>query len=174
MTSSVLKLPGKTKEEQEQSKLTWNSEHCTSVPDFYTIGYSGRSISEFIGTLKNAGVVTVVDIRFAPVSRFKPEFSKSNLRRSLENNEINYLHKPNWGVPRDIRSLSIGKRTRGDIWVWYDVNILPSAVKRNLDDFFNSMEHPIALMCVEYDPTECHRHRLFLGLERLGLTGCDL
>ena len=174
MTSSVLKLPEKTKEEQKQSKLVWNSEHCTSAPDFYTIGYSGRSISEFIDTLKNAGVVTVVDIRFVPVSRFKPEFSKNNLKRSLENNEVNYLHKPDWGVPRDIRSVSIGKRTRADIWVWYDANILPNVVKRNLDDFFNSMEHPIALMCVEYDPTECHRHRLFLGLERLGLIGCDL
>ena len=174
MTSSVLKLPGKTKEEQKQSKLIWNSEHYTSVPDFYTIGYSGRSISEFIDILKNAGVVTVVDIRFVPVSRFKPEFSKNNLKGSLENNELNYLHKPDWGVPRDIRSLSIGKRTREDIWVWYDANILPNVVKKNLDDFFNSMEHPIALMCVEYDPTECHRHRLFLGLERLGLAGCDL
>lgn len=174
MTSSVLKLPEKTREEQRQSKLMWNSEHCKSAPDFYTIGYSGRNISEFIDTLRNAGVATVVDIRFAPVSRFKPEFSKNNLKRSLETNKINYLHKPDWGVPRDIRSLSIGKRTREDIWVWYDANILPNAVKRNLDDFFNSMEHPVALMCVEYDPVECHRHRLFLGLERLGLTGCDL
>ena len=174
MINSVLKLPEKTKDEQKQSKLAWNSEHCISTPDFYTIGYSGRSINDFINTLKNASIATVVDIRFAPVSRFKPEFSKNNLKRSLENNEINYLHKPDWGVPRDIRAFSIGKRTREDIWVWYDANILPNVVKRNLDEFFNSMEHPIALMCVEYDPTECHRHRLFLGLERLGLTGCDL
>jgi uncharacterized protein (DUF488 family) len=174
VVNSVLKLPEKTKDEQKQSKLAWNSEHCTSTPDFYTIGYSGRSINDFIDTLKNEDIATLVDIRFVPVSRFKPEFSKNNLKRSLENNGINYLHKPDWGVPRDIRAFSIGKRTREDIWVWYDANILPNVVKRNLDDFFNSMEHPIALMCVEYDPRECHRHRLFLGLERLGLTGCDL
>ncbi len=174
MISSVLKLPEKTKDEQKQSKLSWNSEHCTSAPDFYTIGYSGRTINDFIDVLRNAGVATLVDIRFAPVSRFKPEFSKNNLKRSLENNGIAYLHRPDWGVPRDIRAFSIGKQTREDIWIWYDANILPNVAKRNLDEFFNSMEHPVAFMCVEYDPTECHRHRLFLGLERLGLIGCDL
>ncbi len=174
MVNSTLKLPEKTKDEQIQSKLSWNAEHCTSTPDFYTIGYSGRSISDFIDVLKNVGVATLVDIRFVPVSRFKPEFSKNNLKKSLEEKRIAYLHKPDWGVPRDIRAFSIGKETRDDIWAWYDANIVPTVIKKNLDDFFNSMEHPIAMMCVEYDPKECHRHRLFLGLERLGLTGCDL
>lgn len=174
MISSVLKLPEKTKDEQKQSKLSWNSEHCTSAPDFYTIGYSGRTINDFIDVLRNAGVATLVDIRFAPVSRFKPEFSKNNLKRSLENNGIAYLHRSDWGVPRDIRAFSIGKGTRDDIWTWYDSYVLPKVVKRNLDEFFNSMEHPIALMCVEYDPTQCHRHRIFLALERVGLRGCDL
>lgn len=174
MATSALRLPEKAKDEQKRSKLSWNSEHCKSEPDFYTIGYSGREINEFIDIVRKAGVATLVDIRFSPVSRFKPEFSKNNLKRSLEENGINYIHKPDWGVPRDIRAFSIGKQTRDDIWVWYDANILPNVVKRNLDGFFNSMEHPVALMCVEYDPTECHRHRLFLGLERLGLTGCDL
>jgi len=174
INSPLLKLPEKTKDEQRQSKASWNTKHCTSAPDFYTIGYSGKSIDEFINTLKDAGVATVVDIRFAPVSRFKPEFSKNNLKRSLENNGILYIHRPEWGVPRDIRAYSIGKRTRDDIWAWYDTNVLPNVVKKNVDGFFNSMEHPVALMCVEYDPTECHRHRIFLGLEGLGLTGCDL
>ncbi len=174
MTTSILKLPEKTKDEQRQSKISWNATHCTSAPDFYTVGYSGKSISEFMGELKNAGVVTLVDVRFAPVSRFKPEFSKNNLKGALEANGISYLHKPDWGVPRDIRAFSIGKQTRDDIWVWYDANVLPNVAKTNLDEFFNSMEHPVAFMCVEYDSTECHRHRIFLGLERQGLRGCDL
>jgi len=172
--TSSLKLPEKTRIEQQQSKTIWNSEHCTSEPDFYTIGYSGRIIDEFINIVRNAGIATVVDIRSLPVSRFKPEFSKNNLKRSLEANGIIYIHRPEWGVPRDIRSFSIGKQTRDDIWDWYDTYILPNVIKKNLDDFFNSMEHPIVLMCMEYDPTECHRHRLFLGLERSGFTGCDL
>jgi uncharacterized protein (DUF488 family) len=175
MTISNLKLPEKSKDEQRQSKAAWNLEHCKSDhPDFYTIGYSGRSMEDFLYVLTNAGVATLIDIRFAPVSRFKPEFSKNNLKGALEMVGIAYIHRPDWGVPRDIRAFSIGKRTRDDIWDWYDTNILPSVANRNLFQFFNMMEHPAAYMCVEYDPTECHRHRVFLGLERLGLTGCDL
>lgn len=174
MLDVTLKLPEKTLIEQKQSKISWNLAHCTMEPDFYTVGYSGRGINDFIDTLKKAGIATLVDIRYSPVSRFKPEFSKCNLQASLKANGISYLHKSDWGVPRDIRALSIGKQTRDVIWAWYDTNVLPNVVKKNLDEFFNSMEHPAAFMCTEYDPTECHRHRLFLALERLGLTGCDL
>ena len=174
MVNTNLKLPEKTRAEQRESKLAWNREHCTHEPDFYTVGYSGRGIEEFIKTLKEAGIATVVDIRNVPVSRFKPEYSKNNLKNALENQGISYIHQPDWGVPRDIRAFSIGKETRDAIWEWYDTHVVPNVVKRNLDEFFNSMEHPIALMCVEYDPTECHRHRLFLSLENIGLTGCDL
>ena len=174
MVTSILKLPEKTKEEQIQSKISWNDQHCIAVPDFYTIGYSGRSIFDFLKALRDANVATLVDVRFSPISRFKPEYSKANLKKSVEARGIAYVHKPDWGVPRDIRAFSIGKDTRDDIWDWYDANILPSITKNNLNEFFNSMEHPIALMCVEYDPKECHRHRIFLGLERLGFIGRDL
>jgi uncharacterized protein (DUF488 family) len=172
--SFALKLPEKTLEEQKRNKISWNARHYTSEPDFYTIGYAGKDTKTFIGILRKANIATLVDIRFSPISRFKPEFSKNNLKNSMEVNGIAYIHRPDWGVPRDIRAYSVGKQTRDDIWTWYDANILPNVVEGNLDSFFNAMEHPIALMCVEYDPTECHRHRIFLGLERLGLRGCDL
>lgn len=174
-SSSFLKLPTKTVNDQRQSKILWNIEHCPQrESDFYTIGYSGRTIADFIDTLERANVATLVDIRFVPVSRYKPEFSKNNLKRALKDNGITYVHRPEWGVPRDIRADSIGEDTREKIWSWYDTNIVPIVVKKNVDEFFNSMEHPVAFMCVEYDPTECHRHRLALGFERLGLGGCDL
>jgi hypothetical protein len=40
--------------------------------------------------------------------------------------------------------------------------------------FMNGFEHPVALMCTEIDPHECHRHRLSLALEGMGLNGFDL
>lgn len=174
MQHSALKLQEKSVVEQRKSKVFWDLKHRASQPDFYTIGYSGRDIHSFVDTLKKAGIATLVDIRYTPISRFKPEFSKNNLKQAMEAHGINYIHRPDWGVPREIRAYSIGERTRDSIWVWYDSNVLPNVAKKNLDEFFNSMEHPITLMCVEYDPTECHRHRLFLGLEKLGLRGCDL
>ncbi len=174
MLDTTLKLPEKTVAEQRRSKILWNLNHSSLQPDFYTIGYSGRPINDFINSLINAGVATLVDVRYSPVSRFKPEFSKGNLTALLGEHDINYVHKPDWGVPRDIRALSIGKPDRNDIWTWYDANVLPTVVKKNMDEFFNSMVHPVAFMCTEYDPAECHRHRIFLGLEGLGLKGRDL
>jgi uncharacterized protein (DUF488 family) len=172
---TFLNLPEKSASEQKESKTAWNRQHCPfGEADFYTIGYQGRKIDEFISALTKAGVVTLVDVRFSPVSRYKPDFSKSNLREKLASNFISYIHKPDWGVPRDIRAFSIGKDNREAIWDWYDVNVLPNVAKKNVDEFFNSMEHPVAFMCMEYDPTECHRHRITLGLEKLGLVGCDL
>jgi uncharacterized protein (DUF488 family) len=174
LKSSILKLPEKSLKKQKESKIRWNQEHCSSDPDFYTIGYSGKDMANFINSLQQVGIATLVDIRFTPISRYKPEFSKNNLRQAVESVGIHYVHRSDWGVPREIRAYSVGKNNKNDIWDWYDSNVLPKVVNGNLDNFLNSMEHPIALMCVEYDPTECHRHRLFLGLERVGLRGCDL
>ena len=174
MATTHLKLPEKTRAKQQERKLAWNREHCVYEPDFYTAGYSGLEIDKFIEKLKEVGVATVVDIRNVPVSRFKPEYSKNNLKAALEAQSISYIHQPDWGVPRDVRAFCIGKETRDDIWEWYDTYVVPNVVKRNLDEFFNSMEHPVVFLCVEYDPTECHRHRIALGFERLGLVGRDL
>ncbi|MDP2953511.1 MAG: DUF488 domain-containing protein, partial [Chloroflexota bacterium] len=85
---SVLELPEKSAVEQKRSKESWNLEHSAAHPNFYTIGYSGRNLDTFINTLKQAGVVTLVDIRFTPLSRFKPEFSKNNLKKDIETHGI--------------------------------------------------------------------------------------
>lgn len=174
VVDSYLKLPEKTKRNQIRSKLKWNLEHYTSSPDFYTIGYSGRTINEFVSTLLTAGAATLIDIRFFPVSRYKPEFSKKNLKNSLETQGITYLHRSDWGIPRNIRAISAGKQNRDDIWKWYDNNVLPGILENEIFLLQDSVKQPYTFMCSELDPTECHRHRIFLGLESLGYTGRDL
>ena len=159
---------------QTQNQLNWNQERSSDTADFYTIGYSGRSIHEFICSLTEAGVACLVDVREFPVSMFKPAFSKRNLRSSLEAIGIEYLHAPDVGVPRDIRALAIGKHDRSDIWEWYDAHVIPEIAGKNLTRFFNAFQHPVALMCVELDPTACHRHRIALALESAGLRSFDL
>lgn len=169
-----LKLPENSKAEKISNKIRWNNKHYTASPDFYTIGYAGRSISDFVHILTEHEIATLVDIRYSPVSRFKPDYNKSNLKKIVESHGIEYIHKSDWGVPKDIRSFSVGADNRDAIWKWYDEHVLPNIVKRNMDEFFNGMNHPVALMCVEFDPTECHRHRVFLGLAKIGLQGYDL
>jgi uncharacterized protein (DUF488 family) len=105
---------------------------------------------------------------------YRPELSKSNLKRLTEEKGLIYEHFPELGVPRDIRAKAIDTGSREAIWEWYDENVVDSYIGKNLHRFLNGFEHPVALMCVELDPRECHRHRLFLKLEQMGLTGFDL
>jgi uncharacterized protein (DUF488 family) len=129
---------------------------------------------EIIESLKSAGVRSLVDIRQMPVSMYRPELSKSNLKRAIEEHGMKYFHLPELGVPRDIRAKAIETGDRSVIWEWYDEFVAEPLVGKNLHWFLNCMEHPAALMCVEIDPQECHRHRLVLTLEELGLRGYDL
>jgi hypothetical protein len=85
-----------------------------------------------------------------------------------------YVHMPELGVPRDIRAKAIETGSRDVIWAWYDEYVVEPYLRMNLHRFLNAVEHPVALMCVEIDPQECHRHRLFVALERLGLRGFEL
>jgi hypothetical protein len=50
----------------------------------------------------------------------------------------------------------IDSGTRDTIWEWYDRNVVAANFGRNLHRFLN-LDHPIAMMCMECDPTECHR-----------------
>jgi uncharacterized protein (DUF488 family) len=105
---------------------------------------------------------------------YRPELSKSNLARLLDENGIQYAHFPQLGVPRDIRAKAIESGSRTVIWKWYDEHVVGPFFRKNLHFFLNCVEHPVAMMCTEIDPQECHRHRIALALEGMGLRGFDL
>jgi uncharacterized protein (DUF488 family) len=169
-----LVLPTDPMSIQIRNRLTWNEQRSAEAADFFTIGYVGRSVEEVIWALLAHDVVSLVDIRYTPVSQYKPEFSKRNLEAAVESAGLHYLHLPTLGVPRDIRGRSVGEPDRTAIWEWYDRHVVDRFARRNMHQFFNALEHPIAFMCVEADPTACHRHRMSLGLEAVGLKSFDL
>jgi len=169
-----LKLPTQSARRQADGKDLWNEARSPDSADFFTLGYSGRTIEALLETLQTAGIRTLIDIRQNAISMYRPELSKSNLKSSLETNGIVYVHLPELGVPRDIRAKAIATGTRDVIWDWYDEHVARPYVGRNLHHFLNSVEHPVAMMCAELDPAECHRHRLFVALEEKGLRGFDL
>jgi uncharacterized protein (DUF488 family) len=169
-----LTLPSASTKSQIENKLQWNEARSASSADFFTLGYSGRKTPEMLESLISSGVRTLVDIRQNPVSMYRPELSKKNLQEILNEIGIQYVHLPELGVPRDVRGKAIETGSRDVIWAWYDENVVPEFAGRNLHIFLNAFEHPIALMCTELDPNECHRHRLSLALEGLGMKGFDL
>lgn len=167
-----LNLPSAPVKQQIANKAEWNESRPPEKADFFTFGYSGRKTEEILGLLRQHGVRTLVDIRQNAVSMYRPELSKGNLAHLLDKNGIGYAHLPELGVPRDIRAKAIETGSREVIWTWYDENVIASLL--NLHFFMNGFEHPVALMCTEIDPHECHRHRLSLALEGMGLNGFDL
>ena len=170
-----LNLPSASAKNQIESKLQWNEVRSVTEADFFTLGYSGRKTPELLEALLSNGVRTLVDIRQNPVSMYRPELSKKNLQDSLTEIGIQYVHLPELGVPRDVRGKAIETGSRDVIWAWYDENVIPEfAWEGNLHTFLNAFEHPVALMCTELDPHECHRHRLSLALEGFGMKGFDL
>lgn len=171
--SRPLKLPRSAARKRIENKALWNEARSIERADFYTIGYEGRTADQLIEILQDADVRSILDIRFTPLSRFRPEMSKSNLKERVEAAGMYYYHAPHWGVPKDIRAKSIDTGSRDVIWDWYETYIIGQHFEQNLHWFLN-IEHPAALLCVEFDPTECHRHRIFLALERQGLCGFDL
>lgn len=166
-----MKLPSRAPRVQAQRKALWNEARSPASADFFTFGYSGRTATEIVSLAKSVGVRSILDIRFNPVSMYKPELSKSNFRRILDAAGLLYDHFPDLGVPRHIRERAIKTGSRDTIWEWYDKIVIP---KVTLNWFFNVAEHPVAFMCVEADPEECHRHRVFQALEDRKLRGFDL
>jgi uncharacterized protein (DUF488 family) len=169
----TLQLPTDSFPVQLKNKATWNNSRSKHDADFFTIGYTGRTIGDFIELLTEAGVSCLVDVRHSAVSPYKPDFSRRNLQTHLSGHGIEYVHLPHLGIPRDVRGYAVGERNRDVLWEWYDANVIQAHLW-NLDWFFNSVNHPVALMCTEVDPTSCHRHRIGLALERMGLRGFDL
>ena len=169
-----LKLPSTSAKQQTLNKALWNDGRSAQDADFFTIGYRGRKTEELITTLRSNGVRTLIDVRQIPVSMYRPDLSKSNFRQLIEDAGMSYVHVPELGVPRDIRAKAIESGSRDIIWEWYDRHVVDPYIQGNLHHFLNSVEHPVAMMCVEIDPGECHRHRLCLALERMGFRGFDL
>lgn len=173
MVQRPLRLPTKSTRAQAESKALFNRTRSTDAADFFTFGYSRRSVQDLIELLCAVQVRSIVDIRVSPVSIFRPELSKSNFRRLVEEAGFRYCHFPKLGVPREVRARAIAAGNREVIWTWYDKHVIEPFLKLSLTEFLK-LEQPVAFMCVEADPRECHRHRLLEALEARGYSGFDL
>lgn len=76
-----LKLPANGARVRVANKALWNEARSPDRADFYTCGYEGRKTEEFFNLLVSVGVRSLLDIRFNPVSMYRPELSKSNLEQ---------------------------------------------------------------------------------------------
>jgi uncharacterized protein (DUF488 family) len=121
----------------------------------YTIGYEGRTISQFVRTLSAGGVERVVDVRLTPTSRVRG-FSMMSLFQALRKTGITYEHVGKLGNPPDIRQLfhdgNLGegrKRYR---------RMLNNGRAPYVDYVVGLAKlQPTAILCREADARACHR-----------------
>lgn len=123
----------------------------------YTIGYGSRSIEELIELLHAHKIAYLIDVRSAPYSRYKPEFSKASLANKMEQHGIRYVFMGDTlgGRPDDETCYTNGK-------VDYEKVKATESYQRGIERLRNafSQQHAIVLMCSEGKPEECHRCKL--------------
>ena len=122
----------------------------------FTIGYEGTTVPEFIGTLQEAGVERVIDVRALPLSR-RPGFSKTPLRLALAEAGIEYLHLKALGTPSEGRSAARAGRHEDMQRVYEGQLELSEAIAQSAQMLDLAAEKPSALLCMEREPEHCHR-----------------
>lgn len=133
------------------------SDTTSEMIPIYTIGYGSRTIDELVATLQHYQIVYLVDVRTAPYSRFKPEYSKEQLAASLQAQGIRYLFLGDQlgGRPSDPECYSDGK-------VDYEKVKLQPFYQAGLERVQQAFRQQVrvVLMCSEGKPTQCHRSKL--------------
>ena len=125
----------------------------------FTIGYEGTTVPEFVAALQKAGVRRVIDVRALPLSR-RPGFSKSALGNTLAEASIDYVHLKALGTPAEGRAAARAGR-QADLERIYTGQLeLPEAMVQSAQMLDLAAEKPSALLCMERDPTHCHRSLL--------------
>ena len=150
-----------------------------SEPPVYTVGHSTRSIDEFVGLLKVAGVRRVVDIRSVPRSRTNPQFNKDSLPSTLADRQFGYVHIAELGGLRkkatEIPAEVNGYWTNRSFHNYADYT-LSEDFHRGLSELIALAETPCAIMCAEAVWWRCHRRLvadqlLFAGRKVFHLMG---
>ena len=144
------------------------------VPVLWTIGYEKLLPPELFAELEAAGVGRLIDVRYRPQSR-RPGMSKTRLGAALGERGIAYEHRRELGTPPDIRWFFKHNRiAEGRAQFRTYVESEQAAALDRLAADLNGP--PLALMCLEADPAECHRRVVAEALaERVpGLAVVDL
>jgi hypothetical protein len=140
-------------------------ESPVAEPAIYTAGYEGRSVDAFLDGLLRAGVRRVVDVRRNPVAR-RYGFHGRTLARLCGKLDLDYRHFPEFGVPSEERR---GLSTKSDydaLLARYERTTLrrEQAAIREVGRL--SAEKPSVFVCIEADPSRCHRSRLAEAVSR--------
>jgi uncharacterized protein (DUF488 family) len=134
--------------------------------EVYTIGFTKKTASEFFGTIKDAGIKRLLDIRLNNSSRLAGFARHADLPFFLkELCGAEYLYEPQLTPTREIldayRKGSVG-------WPRYEERFLELMRERRVEEVLDRslFGTPTVLLCSEAGPEFCHRRLVLEYLDR--------
>jgi uncharacterized protein (DUF488 family) len=125
----------------------------------YTAGYEGLSIDEFLHLLVSNGIERLVDVRSNPTAR-RYGFHKSTLTRLTGQLGIEYRHFAELGIRSEVRQRFPAGENRDRMFDEYEAATLQTESAAVQDVATLVDERPSVLVCMESEPSCCHRSRL--------------
>lgn len=121
----------------------------------YTIGHSNHEAEYFVNLLKKNGINVVVDVRSTPYSQYTTQFNQNEIKKTLKENGIGYIHMgEEFGARRDDNSL-YGEDGKLSFELTKKTEAFRNGIRRVEDGLEKGFR--IAFMCAEKHPEECHR-----------------
>jgi uncharacterized protein (DUF488 family) len=128
-------------------------------PSVWTIGHSNHPSERLLQMLVDARIAYVIDVRSYPYSRIAPQHNRDTLARLLAAQNIGYLYL---GEELGGRPENPAHYDPNGHALYRPMSEQPE-FKDALDRVLNgAVDHRIALLCSEANPTHCHR-RLLVG-----------
>jgi uncharacterized protein (DUF488 family) len=138
----------------------------------FTLGYQGRDLEEVLQTVQRQGVEQVIDVRENASSK-KPGFAGADLREALARIGVVYVHLPELGCRSGSRHALWRGASRESFFDDYRHRLAerPHALE---DLVVRIRSARTLLLCLERDPSRCHRAVLVERLHAEGILTQDL
>jgi uncharacterized protein (DUF488 family) len=135
-----------------------------------SIGYERfKDNRDFAARLRRAGIDRLIDVRELPISR-RRGYAKTALGEAMAGVGVEYVHVRSLGNPKPFRDLyKSGRVTEGR--ELYKRHLLGES-RHALESLAELLQDgkPSALMCVEHEPSVCHRTVILEALrDEMGL-----
>ena len=125
--------------------------------EIYTIGFTKKTAAKFFGSLRQAGIKRLIDVRLNNSSQLAGFTKREDLPFFLlVICQAQYLHEPLLAPTQDI--LDAYKKRKGS-WSDYEKRFLALMKERKVEERIDrkSFEIPTVLLCSEATAEHCHR-----------------
>jgi uncharacterized protein (DUF488 family) len=119
-----------------------------------SVGHSNHEGPAFIDLLRQAGILTLADVRSSPYSRWRPQFNQGPLESELRRHGIAYVFLGDLLGGRPLSPSLYDAEGRVD----YERVRRTEEFQRGLEQLTGGRLGPcVAFLCSEEDPLDCHR-----------------